>query len=44
MQNRAITLQYCPTLTEVMLADLFTKPLGKGRFEALRSAMGLEIC
>ena len=42
VQNHAITLQYCPT--EVMLADLFTKPLGKGRFEALRSAMGLEIC
>ena len=34
-----IELEYCPT--EVMIADIFTKPLSKQRFERLRQMMGL---
>jgi hypothetical protein len=34
-----IALKYCPT--KDMIADILTKPLGKGRFEILREKMGL---
>ena len=36
-----VTLQYCPT--KDMTADVFTKPLGKGRFEFLRDKLGLSL-
>ena len=35
-----IKLKYCPT--NEMIADLFTKPLHKGRFEVLRTSMNLK--
>ena len=39
MQNGIVNLCYCPT--EVMIADILTKPLPKERFEMLRDTMGL---
>lgn len=35
-----VVLKYCPT--KDMIADLLTKPLGKGRFELLRDKLGLR--
>ena len=35
-----VMLQYCPT--KDMVADILTKPLGKGRFEILRGKLGLS--
>ena len=40
VQQRVVDLCYCPT--SEMLADLLTKPLSRGQFETLRSAMGME--
>ena len=40
MQKGTIELHYCPT--KEMIADLLTKPLPRGQFEQLRSAMGME--
>ena len=34
-----IEIEYCPT--DVMIADLLTKPVSKERFERLRQMMGL---
>uniref|UniRef100_A0A1X7TB01 Reverse transcriptase Ty1/copia-type domain-containing protein n=1 Tax=Amphimedon queenslandica TaxID=400682 RepID=A0A1X7TB01_AMPQE len=39
LQNGTIDLVYCPT--ENMIADIFTKPLSRNRFEILRTEMGL---
>ena len=39
-QNGSIDLEYCPT--ELMVADLLTKPLSQERFETLHKAVGLE--
>jgi len=41
MQNGIVNLCYCPT--EVMIADILTKPLPKERFEMLRDARELKI-
>lgn len=40
LQDGAIDVHYCPTSD--MLADLLTKPLSKGQFERLRSAMNID--
>ena len=40
MQIGIIDLYYCPT--KEMIADMFTKPLSRGKFESLRLAMGME--
>ena len=40
VQKGTINLCYCPT--NEMIADLLTKPLPRGQFEALRLAMGME--
>ena len=40
LQDGVIELVYCPT--EQMTADILTKPLSRGRFETLRSEMGLS--
>ena len=34
-----VVLQYCPT--KDMMADILTKPMGKGRFEILKGKLGL---
>ena len=39
LQDGTIDLVYCPT--ENMIADIFTKPLSRNRFEILRTEMGL---
>ena len=39
LQNGEIDLLYCKT--EVQLADIFTKPLARDRFEYLRKALGV---
>ena len=39
LRDGAVDLIYCPT--ERMTADILTKPLSRGRFEELRSQMGL---
>ena len=39
LQDGTIELVYCPT--ENMIADIFTKPLSRNRFEILRTEMGL---
>jgi len=39
IEEGIIEIEYCPT--EVMIADLLTKPLSKERFERLRQMMGL---
>jgi hypothetical protein len=39
VREGAISLAYCPT--KEMIADLLTKPLSRGQFETLRSAMGV---
>ena len=36
---KAVATKYCPT--EVMLADILTKPLARARFETLRTMLGL---
>ena len=41
LQDGTIDLVYCPT--ENMIADIFTKPLSRNRFEMLRTEMGLVI-
>ena len=38
-KDGAVRLKYCRT--EDQLADIFTKPLGKGRFEELRGRLGI---
>ena len=40
LNNGFIELVYCPT--EQMTADILTKPLPRGRYEVLRSDMGLK--
>ena len=40
IQSEDIDLEYCPT--EMMVADILTKPLPRERFETLRKEMGLE--
>ena len=40
VQEGTVDLRYCPT--NVMLADLLTKSLPRGRFENLRLAMGMD--
>ena len=40
LRDGIIELVYCPS--ENMAADILTKPLSRGRFESLRSEMGLE--
>ena len=35
-----VDIKYCPT--SEMIADIFTKPLSKGRFTVLRNAIGLQ--
>lgn len=42
MQEKVINLSYCPS--ENMKADILTKPLARGRFESLRSSMGMATC
>ena len=37
--NGTIKLQYCPT--EIMVADIFTKPLPRTKFEKLRNDIRL---
>ena len=39
MENKVITLTYCPT--KEMVADPLTKPLPREQFETLRHDMGL---
>ena len=39
LQDGTIELVYCPT--EKMVSDILTKPLSRGRFEELKSQMGL---
>ena len=39
IESGAIELQYCPT--QDMIADIFTKALDKGRFEELRTKLGV---
>ena len=40
IQDQVIEVCYCPS--EDMIADLLTKPLSKGKFEALRDQMGIK--
>jgi Reverse transcriptase (RNA-dependent DNA polymerase) len=40
VNDKHIELKYCPTLE--MKADMLTKPLGKTKFEELRSKIGVE--
>ena len=42
VQKKVISLNYCPS--ENMTADILTKPLARGRFESLRSLMGMDTC
>ena len=42
VQKKVISLNYCPS--ENMTADILTKPLTRGRFESLRSLMGMDTC
>ena len=42
VQKGIMGLQYCPT--KDMVADLLTKSLPRGRFETLRSEMGVTTC
>ncbi|XP_055603946.1 uncharacterized protein LOC129752181 [Uranotaenia lowii] len=39
-ERKVISLEYCPT--ELMLADILTKPLNRVRLEQLRAKMGLQ--
>lgn len=39
VQSGAVCLKYCPT--NDMMADIFTKPLPKCKFEKLRAGIGL---
>ena len=41
MQSNEITLVYCNTSENV--ADIFTKPLGKIKFELFREMLGVEV-
>ena len=38
--DNTIAMKYCPT--EYMIADIFTKPLGRERFAFLRARLGLQ--
>jgi hypothetical protein len=41
LQSNEITLMYCNTSENV--ADIFTKPLGKIKFELFREMLGVEV-
>ena len=40
VSERDVNIKYCPT--EVMIADILTKPLAAPRFRELRKLLGLE--
>ena len=39
IESKDVKLKYCPT--EDMVADVFTKPLGKTKFQRFRDQMGI---
>ena len=41
LQSNEITLVYCNTSENVV--DIFTKPLGKTKFELFREMLGVEV-
>ena len=40
VENKVVTLMYCPT--EIMLANMLTKGLGRERFCKLRELIGMK--
>ena len=41
IENGQVMLQFCPT--ELMIADVLTKPLARDRFQRLTKAMGMVV-
>ena len=41
IKNGQVKLQFCPT--EVMIADVLTKPLARDRFQRLTKAVGMVV-
>ena len=39
IDKKAVATAYCPT--DIMLADVLTKPLSRQRFETLRASLGV---